>query len=58
MLAIDAGSRVKVNQGQGVSILQACADTTVPSGCIHVAAAHPTTAALGDMFGPINVERA
>ena len=57
-LAIDSGGRVKVSQGQGVSVLQACADTTVPPGCVRVAAAHPTTAALGDMFGPINVERA
>ena len=57
-LAIDSGGRVKVSQGQGVSVLQACADTTVPPGCVRIAAAHPMTAALGDMFGPINVERA
>ena len=57
-LAIDNEARVKVSQGQGVSILQVCADATVPLGCVRVAAAHPATAALGEMFGPINVERA
>ena len=33
-------------------------DETVPAGCVRVAAAHASTAALGDMFGTINVERA
>ncbi len=57
-LAVDAGGRLKVSQGQGISVLQACADATVPPGCVRVAAAHPTTAMLGEMFGLINVERA
>lgn len=57
-LAVDAGDRLKVSQGQGISVLQACADATVPPGCVRVAAAHPTTAMLGEMFGLINVERA
>jgi NADH-quinone oxidoreductase subunit G len=34
------------------------ADNNVPVGCIRVAAAHASTAALGGMFGPISVERA
>ena len=34
------------------------ADETVPAACVRVAAAHVSTAALGDMFGAINVERA
>ena len=33
-------------------------DSGVPVGCVRVAAAHVSTAALGAMFGPISVERA
>ena len=33
-------------------------DETVPAGCVRVATAHVSTAALGDMFGAISVERA
>ena len=51
-------SPVRVRQGQGEALLKAKADETVPAGCVRVAAAHVSTAALGDMFGPIDVERA
>ena len=51
-------SPVRVRQGQGEALLKAKADETVPAGCVRVAAAHFSTAALGDMFGPIDVERA
>lgn len=33
-------------------------DETVPTGYLRIAAAHASTAALGDMFGEITVERA
>jgi hypothetical protein len=33
-------------------------DNNVPVGCVRVAAAHASTAMLGDMFGSISVERA
>jgi len=52
------GSQVRVRQGQGEALLTAKADESVPAGCVRVAAAHVSTAALGDMFGPIDVERA
>jgi len=52
------GSAVRVRQGQGEALLNARADESVPAGCVRVAAAHASTAALGDMFGAINVERA
>lgn len=57
-LGIAAGSQVRVKQGQGEAVLKAVADNGVPAGCVRVAAAHASTAALGDMFGPISVERA
>ncbi|MGE5492658.1 MAG: NADH-quinone oxidoreductase subunit NuoG [Actinomycetota bacterium] len=57
-LGVAAGSLVRVKQGQGEAVLTAVADNGVPAGCVRVAAAHASTAALGDMFGPITVERA
>ena len=56
--AVASGTSVRVKQGQGEAVLVACADALVPPGCVRVAAAHAATAALGEMFGPINVERA
>jgi NADH-quinone oxidoreductase subunit G len=52
------GIQVRLKQGSGEAVLLAKADETVPAGCIRVAAAHASTAALGDMFGSITVERA
>ena len=52
------GVRVHVKQGAGEAVLMARQDETVPAGCVRVAAAHASTAALGDMFGAITVERA
>jgi NADH-quinone oxidoreductase subunit G len=57
-LGLEAGSRVKVRQGAGEAILVAAADIGGPVGCVRVAAAHASTAALGDMFATISVERA
>ena len=57
-VGVNGGSMVRVKQGQGEALLTARMDANVPSGCVRVAAAHASTAALGDMFGPINVERA
>ena len=57
-LGIADGSQVRVRQGQGEALLTARADESVPTGCVRVAAAHASTATLGDMFGAINVERA
>lgn len=57
-LALADGAQVRVRQGSGEAVLTARADETVPAACVRVAAAHVSTAALGDMFGAINVERA
>lgn len=57
-LGLSAGDQVRVKQGQGEAMLLAKADEGVPAGCVRVAAAHASTAALGDMFGVITVERA
>ena len=55
---ISDGSPVRVKQGTGEALLSVIVDESVPPGCIRVSAAHASTALLGDMFGPINVERA
>ena len=57
-LGLAHGAQVRVRQDRGDAVLMACADADVPSGCVRVASAHETTASLGEMFGPINVERA
>lgn len=57
-LGVSAGDTVRVRQGQGDAVLTVAIDETVPDNCVRVAAAHASTAALGDMFGTINVERA
>ncbi|MFC5300700.1 NADH-quinone oxidoreductase subunit NuoG [Azospira restricta] len=57
-LGLADGAQVRVKQGAGVATLAAKGDETVPTGCVRVAAAHATTAGLGDLFGTITVERA
>jgi len=57
-IGVAADDKVRVKQGQGEVVLVARADNTVPVGCVRVAAAHSSTAALGGMFDPISVERA
>ncbi|HZI83075.1 MAG TPA: molybdopterin-dependent oxidoreductase, partial [Casimicrobiaceae bacterium] len=52
------GAEVRVRQGEGHAVLTLVADPGVPEGCVRVAAAHPSTRALGSMFGPIALERA
>ena len=54
---IAAGDRVRVSQGSAHAELIAQADEGLADGCVRVAAAHPTTAALGAMSGDLNVER-
>jgi NADH-quinone oxidoreductase subunit G len=57
-LGINSGDSVKVSQGTGSVVLTAVADDKLPAGTVRVAAGHAATAALGAMFGTINVERA
>jgi len=49
---------VQVLQGAGSAILAARIDPSLPANVVRVPAAHPSTATLGDMFGPISVAKA
>jgi NADH-quinone oxidoreductase subunit G len=51
-------AKVRIKQGSAETVLTAKLDSGVPDGCVRVAAAHASTAMLGDMFGSIIVERA
>lgn len=57
-LGLTDNAEVRLKQDQGVAVLTAKADNNVPVGCVRVAAAHTNTVTLGEMFGPISVERA
>jgi NADH-quinone oxidoreductase subunit G len=57
-LGIQSGDKVQVSQGSGSAILEAAIDAALPANVVRVAAAHVSTAALGDMFGPITVAKA
>jgi len=56
-LGIAAGQPVLVKQGQGEARLAAALDDRLPDECVRVAAAHPSTAELGAMFGPVTLEK-
>jgi NADH-quinone oxidoreductase subunit G len=57
-LGLQSGDSVRVRQNAGEAKLTAELDAGVPANCVRIAAAHPTTAMLGPMFGTITVERA
>jgi NADH-quinone oxidoreductase subunit G len=57
-LGVKAGGKVLVTQGSGSAVLVAAIDARLPANAVRVAAGHPATAALGAMFGAINVEKA
>jgi len=57
-LGLKPGDRVRVRQDGGEALLEVAADEALADGVLRVAAAHPSTAALGAMFGEIAVERA
>lgn len=57
-LGLEAGVKVVVRQGQGEAVLAAVCDEAVADGCVRIAAGHESTSALGDLVGPISVERA
>ena len=54
---VGAGDRVLVRMGGGEARLEVAADERVPDGCVRIAAAHPSTAALGPMFGAVGIEK-
>ncbi|MEP6656589.1 MAG: NADH-quinone oxidoreductase subunit NuoG [Betaproteobacteria bacterium] len=49
---------VRIRQGGGEAVLAAVLDASVPAGAVRIAAAHPTTAGLAGLSGPVTVERA
>ncbi len=57
-LGVKAGDQVKITQGAGSAILAAGIDARLPANAVRVSAAHPSTAALGAMFGAVSVEKA
>jgi NADH-quinone oxidoreductase subunit G len=57
-LGVVAGDRVKVTQGEGSAVLVAAVDVSLPANVVRVSAGHPSTSALGAMFGSISVEKA
>jgi NADH-quinone oxidoreductase subunit G len=52
------GDRVRVTQGAGSVVLAARVDPSLAADTVRVPAGHPATAALGAMFGSVNVEKA
>jgi NADH-quinone oxidoreductase subunit G len=53
-LGVAAGQPVLVN---GAVKLMAALDDKLPEDCVRIAAAHPTTAALGPMFGTVTLAK-
>ncbi len=56
-LGVTSGDKVKITQGTGSAVLEAALFKGLAHGVVRIAAAHPTTAALGAMFGAIQVEK-
>ena len=56
-LGLAAGQQVRVSQGAKRVELVAQVDEGLADGCVRVAAAHSSTAALGAMSGDLSVER-
>jgi NADH-quinone oxidoreductase subunit G len=48
---------LRLRQGGGEAALAAALDDRLPENCVRVAAAHPSTAGLGAMFGVITLEK-
>jgi NADH-quinone oxidoreductase subunit G len=57
-LGVEAGAALKVTQGSGSAMLAAGIDAGLPENVVRIATAHPSTEALGAMFGAIAVEKA
>jgi NADH-quinone oxidoreductase subunit G len=57
-LGLRAGDAVLVRQGQGEATLPVALDERVPARCVRIPAGHPDTAALGPMYGPVEVRAA
>ncbi len=56
-LGVGTGQSVRVRQGQSSAVLVTVLDNALPDGCVRVSAAHPLTASLGPLSGPLSLER-
>ncbi len=56
-LGVQPGGLVLAKQGGGEAGLAAALDDKLPDGCVRIAAGHPSTAALGPMFGTVSLEK-
>jgi NADH-quinone oxidoreductase subunit G len=56
-LGAAANEPLRVRSAAGEARLQAALDDGMPDDCVRIAAAHPTTAPLGSMFGAVTLER-
>ncbi|MEO5735156.1 MAG: NADH-quinone oxidoreductase subunit NuoG [Rubrivivax sp.] len=56
-LGLQDGARVRMLQGDAVVELPALRDESLASNVVRVAAGHPSTVALGPMFGMLRVEK-
>ncbi|TVO55305.1 NADH-quinone oxidoreductase subunit NuoG [Denitromonas halophila] len=56
-LGLNAGDAVEAKTEQGSARLVAKADDTVADGCVRIASAHETTAALGGLSAVVTLER-
>ena len=56
-LGVAVNQKVLIKQNEGTAKLLAALDDKLPDECVRVAAAHPSTARLGAMFGAVSVEK-
>jgi NADH-quinone oxidoreductase subunit G len=49
------GTRVRVTQGGASIVLEAQVDASLAANVLRIAASHPLTAALGPMFGAVEL---
>ena len=57
-LGLQDGAKVRVKQGEGNVVLPAALDASLAANTVRVSAGHPSTAALGAVFGALSIERA
>jgi NADH-quinone oxidoreductase subunit G len=55
--ALRLKDKVLVSQGEATVVLPAREDKTLAEGCVRIPAGHPSTVALGAMFGTVSIER-
>jgi len=56
-MGMQEGGRVRVSQGAAAVVLPAREEPLLADGAVRIAAGHPATAALGAIFGAVDVER-